>query len=159
MAYRIESIWSRKLTGVKLKMSYINNRTGELWHTFMMRRKEIQHTIGNDLYSMQIYSPNYFDQFNPNNEFVKWAAIEVTDFKNTPSGFETFELPGGVYAVFLHKGSANTGAKTFQYIFQEWLPSSGYRLDNRPHFELLGEKYKNNDPSSEEEFWIPVQKI
>jgi GrpB-like predicted nucleotidyltransferase (UPF0157 family) len=23
--------------------------------------------------------------------------------------------------------------------------------------ELLGEKYKNNDPSSEEEFWIPIK--
>jgi len=30
-------------------------------------------------------------------------------------------------------------------------------LDNRPHFEVLGEKYKNGDPESEEEIWIPVK--
>jgi AraC family transcriptional regulator len=39
-----------------------------------------------------------------------------------------------------------------------WLPSSDYVLDNRPHFEILGEKYKINDPESEEKIWIPVRK-
>jgi AraC family transcriptional regulator len=29
-------------------------------------------------------------------------------------------------------------------------------LDDRPHFEVLGEKYKNNDPTSEKEIWIPI---
>jgi AraC family transcriptional regulator len=46
----------------------------------------------------------------------------------------------------------------FTYIFTRWLPASGYQLDNRPHFEILGDKYKNNDPESEEEIWIPVRK-
>lgn len=32
-----------------------------------------------------------------------------------------------------------------------------YEIDFRPHFEILGEKYKNNDPGSEEEVWIPVR--
>jgi AraC family transcriptional regulator len=35
------------------------------------------------------------------------------------------------------------------------LPGSEYFLDNRPHFEVLGDKYKNNDPTSEEEIWKP----
>jgi AraC family transcriptional regulator len=47
--------------------------------------------------------------------------------------------------------------KTFQYIFGTWLPNSEYVLDNRPHFEILGEKYKNDDPTSEEEIWIPIK--
>ncbi len=38
------------------------------------------------------------------------------------------------------------------------LPNSEYELENRPHFEVLGEKYKNNDPNSEEEIWIPIKK-
>jgi predicted transcriptional regulator YdeE len=29
--------------------------------------------------------------------------------------------------------------------------------DDRPHFEVLGKNYKNNDPVSEEEIWIPVR--
>jgi AraC family transcriptional regulator len=42
--------------------------------------------------------------------------------------------------------------------FSTWLPDSEYRLDVRPHFEVLGEKYKNDDPESEEEIWIPIKK-
>ena len=50
----------------------------------------------------------------------------------------------------------NTGRKTYQYIFETWLTSSEYALDHRPYFEILGEKYKNDDPSSEEEIWIAI---
>ena len=70
---------------------------------------------------------------------------------------ETFTLNGGEYAVFDYKGSSNDGS-IFQYIFMTWLPNSEYQLDNRPHFEVLGEKYKNNDPTTEEEIWIPIKK-
>ena len=82
---------------------------------------------------------------------------EVTDFDNVPAELETVTVPSGLYAVFTHKGDASTAAKTFEYIFTNWLPNSDYLLDNRPHFEILGEKYKNNDPTSEEEIWIPIQ--
>jgi AraC family transcriptional regulator len=37
------------------------------------------------------------------------------------------------------------------------LPASEYVVDNRPHFEILGAQYKNNEPDSEEEIWIPIQ--
>jgi AraC family transcriptional regulator len=37
------------------------------------------------------------------------------------------------------------------------MPNSDYVLDNKTHFEILGDKYRNNDPESEEEIWIPVQ--
>ena len=74
-----------------------------------------------------------------------------------PNGMDTLVLKGGLYAVFDHKGS---GADTsiFQYIYGTWIPNSEYVLDERPHFEVLGENYKNNDPNSEEEIWIPVKK-
>jgi AraC family transcriptional regulator len=70
---------------------------------------------------------------------------------------EAFTLTGGLYAVFLYKGVSAAAAEAFQYILGNWLPNSEYTLDIRPHFEILGEKYKNNDPDSEEEIWIPVK--
>lgn len=30
-------------------------------------------------------------------------------------------------------------------------------MDDRAHFEVLGERYKNNDLSSEKEIWIPIK--
>ena len=69
---------------------------------------------------------------------------------------ECFELPGGQYAVFFYKGSS-TDNSIFKMIFDEWLPASGYEIDSRPHFEILGNKYVNEDPESEEEIWIPIK--
>jgi len=157
MQPRIETLTEKMLVGKRMTMSFANNRTGELWRSFMPRRKEIQNNISSELYSMQIYTPLFFDNFNPNKEFEKWATMEVADFNTVPHDMECFTLTGGLYAVFLYKGAASAGAETFQYILGTWLPNSEYMLDNRPHFEILGEKYKNEDPSSEEEIWIPIK--
>lgn len=157
MIPRIVSMAEKKLAGLHLKMSIINNTTGILWQRFMQRRKELTNVNGSDLYSLQRYAPCYFENFDPAKEFEKWAAAEVSSFNNLPEGFDSFTLPSGLYAVFTHIGGPATGPQTFQYIFQEWLPASDYRLDNRPHFELLGAKYRNNDPNAEEEIWIPVK--
>lgn len=157
MQPRIETLSEKKLIGKRMIMSLSNNKTPELWKSFMPRRREIQNSIGANLYSMQIYDPLYFSNFDSNADFEKWVTIEVTDFDKVPDEMETFTLIGGLYAVFIHKGDVSSASKTFQYIFATWLPNSDYILDNRPHFEILGEKYKNNDPTSEEEIWIPIQ--
>ncbi len=155
---RIEILPNKKLVGKSIKMSLANNKTVELWQSFMPKRKSINNTVGSNLYSMQIYNDSLnFKNFNPNTEFEKWAAIEVVGFDTIPNDMKTYTLKGGLYAVFIHKGPASDFQKTFQYIFSQWLPLSDYKLDNRAHFELLGEKYKNNDPNSEEEVWIPIR--
>lgn len=153
---RIETLAEKKLIGKQIQMSLAANKTPQLWQSFMSRRKEIKNNIDSNLYSINSYDPLYFDNFNPNATFEKWAAIEVSDFNTIPDEMETITLTGGLYAVFLYKG-LNSNTEIFQYIFGTWLPNSEYILDNRPHFEILGEKYKNNDPNSEEEIWIPIK--
>lgn len=155
MTPRIETTAGKKLVGKRLTMSLANNRTGELWKSFVPRCKEITNNVTNDLISMTVYKPSYFVEFKTTNEFEKWATVEVTDFEEIPADMETFMLTGGLYAVFEYKGSSNDSS-IFQYIFGTWLPNSKYTLDDRPHFEVFGNKYKNNDPTSEEEIWIPV---
>lgn len=154
----IQEIASKQLTGMNEKMSFAQNTTLQLWQRFMPRRKEIQHTVGNNLYSLQIYPEGFFNLFDPMRSFGKWALIEVSSFEMTPQGMSCFTLPAGTYAVFDYKGTQAEAAPAYRYIFSEWLPSSSYVLDTRPHFEILGEKYKLNDPDSEEEIWIPVKK-
>jgi AraC family transcriptional regulator len=152
----IKTIAERKLVGVRLTMSLEKNRTRELWQSFMPRRKELQNLVGTDMYSMQVYDPLYFEAFNPRKAFEKWAAVEVKDFSKVPGGMETCTLQEGSYAIFHYKG-ASTDPAIYQYIFGAWLPNSTYCLDNRPHFEILGDKYKNADPDSEEQIYIPVK--
>ena len=156
MEPRIEQLARKKLVGRSLRMSFAVDKTGELWRSFMPRRKEIGNALSTELYSLQVFDPSYFDHFNPAREFEKWALVEVQHFDGIPEGMSAFTIPGGLYAVFHYVGSS-TDTKIFDYIFRTWLPASVYRLDNRPHFEILGEKYKNGDPNSEEDIWIPIK--
>jgi AraC family transcriptional regulator len=151
---RITELQPKTLAGRQQRMSLVHNQTGLLWQGFMQQRSQLA-AVNDLLYSLQLYAADYFTAFNPSNEFTKWALAEVNDATNLPHGFELFYLPGGLYAVFDHKGS---GTEIFQEIFLKWLPHSGFVLDDRPHFEVLGEKYKNNSHDSEEEIWIPVKK-
>lgn len=123
----------------------------------MKQRAEIKNAISEDLYSIQMYSPRFFESFDPHEEFEKWAAVEVSDFENVPNEMEPFALEGGMYAVFPYKGASSDAESVFRFIFSEWLPNSTYILDSRPHFEILGAKYINDDPASEEEIWIPIR--
>ena len=157
MQPRIEQLEKKKLIGHRLKMSVNYNRTGELWGGFGPKIKEIKNRLSTDKISMQVYDTSYHKNFDPANEFEKWAAVEVSNFNEVVGEMESFTLPAGQYAVFDYKGSSSD-TRIFQYIFMKWLPNSEYQLDNRPHFEVLGEKYKNNDPTSEEEIWIPIKK-
>jgi AraC family transcriptional regulator len=125
----------------------------------MPRRKEIKNNIGSELYSIEVYEPLYFNNFNPEKEFDKWAAVEVIDFETVPDDMETLTSPGGLYTVFIYKGSADKASETYRYIFGTWLPASDFLLDVRPHFAVMGEKYKNDETDSEEEVWIPVKNI
>lgn len=157
MEHRITALLPKKLVGMHKTMSVANNSTRELWQGFMPRRKEIGHAIGNDLYSIQLYDSSYFDDFSPEKPFEKWAAVETANTGNIPYGMEILEIPSGLYVVFTYKGAASAASETFRYIFGTWMPQSGYAVDNRPHFEILGEKYKNESPDSEEEIWVPIK--
>lgn len=157
MQSRIELLKEKKLVGMKMKMSFAGNKTSDLWRSFMPRLKEVRDRIGSELYSLEVYNHEFFKQFHPANEFEKWAAVEVKNFESVPGEMEALLLPEGEYAVFIYKGPQSEGAKAYNFIFQNWLPASNYLLDNRPHFAVMGEKYRMDDPSSEEEIWIPVQ--
>jgi AraC family transcriptional regulator len=152
---RIETLTEKKLVGKRITMSLSNNRTGELWRSFMPERNKITNKLSTDLISMQVYNDPLI-LGDVNQKFEKWAAFGVSNYDNVPDEMETFTLKGGQYAVFDYKG-LSSDTRIFIYIFKSWLPGSDYDLDDRPHFEILGEKYKNEDPNSEEEIWIPIK--
>lgn len=157
MQNRIDILSSKILVGYKTTMSLAENKTAELWSRFRKNEHFIQHKIGTDLFSLQEYDAFYFSEFSPNKKFTKWALTEVCEIKNLHREMVEFHLNGGLYAVFDFVGDLNKAAQAFEFIFMDWLPKSDFILDQRPHFERLGEKYQNNSPKSEEEIWIPIK--
>ena len=158
MQAKIITSKEKKLVGISTHMSLADNKTGVLWSNFGPRIQEIRNRVSSDKISLQQYIPEYFIKFNPNASFIKWAAVEVVNFDDIPKGMQTLIIPESLYAIFHYKGFSHD-ASVFHYIYTEWLPKSGYELANCPHFEVLGDTYKNNDSNSEEEIWIPIKKV
>ena len=159
MEPEIVQLEAKKIIGIKIITSLSENRTVELWQGFMKRRHEIKNNLNTGFYSIQTYNAKEsFESFNEKTIFEKWAAVEVENFNHIPEGMESHTLVEGKYAVFIHYGPTKTFDKTLNHIFKNWLPKSGYELDNRDHFEIMGEKYYGpTHPKSEEEIWIPIK--
>ena len=158
MQPEIRTIPTKHLIGQKIYTSLAKNRTFELWSGFKPRVKEIGNRVGSDFYSVQDFGGNAsLLSFSPDTRFNKWAAVEVAESTHVPEGMESYTLPGGLYAVFIHKGTPATFPQTAAYIFGQWLPNSDYQLDQRPHFEVMGPAYHHASPDAEEEVWIPIK--
>lgn len=155
MQPEIKQFESTAFVGMRTGMSLVQNKTPELWRGFssFLIKNKIQ---VEEKYSVNLYPETYFHAFNPNAVFEKWAVISEAHSNSISDELETLTIPSGLYAVFHYVGSS-VDPSIFQYIFNQWLPQSNYQLDHRPHFEVLGSKYKNNDASSEEDIWIPIR--
>ncbi len=144
------------LCGISTEMSLSNNKTQILWSSFRQQQKQLITAEPDFFYSVNVYPEKYFESFNPDNAFIKYALISAQYAESMDSPWETFALPAGLYAVFNHKGPDTS---IFNYIYTQWLPQSGYELDNRPHFEKLPAGYIQGHPDSEEEIYIPVKAV
>ncbi len=144
------------LVGLHRSMSLADNQTAALWQQFMPQRDRIVNRLGEALYSLQVYDPNAPNKFNPHTLFTKWALAPVSSAVDVPESMATFELSGGLYAVFEYIGPAKNAPQVFGYIFGQWLPTSGYELDDRPHFEILQPGYNPNADDATEAIWIPI---
>ena len=146
-----------QIIGMHAIMSYTNYDATMVWQRYMPRRKEVSHTLNMDLYSIQVFSKSYWEQFNPSATFTKWVGVPVSQIDRVPIDMDVMIIPAGRYAVFTFVGNEQMAPAFFEKIYGEWLPNSIYDLDDRPHFEILGTKYKRSDPTSEETVWIPIK--
>ncbi|SMD31722.1 AraC family transcriptional regulator [Reichenbachiella faecimaris] len=161
-APRIVESLPKTLVGLSMEMTFATqSSTGKLWSQFMPRRMEIANAVSQDKFSLQVFNKDFdWHTLEANMQFVKWATMEVSDKNSIPEGMQALDLVGGRYAVFVHRGLPSYFPTTLQYILNEWMPTSGYEPDNsRPQYELLGDKYINNHPDSEEEVWFPIKKL
>lgn len=157
---RLEHLAPVLLVGQQVQSSLMGTEAPALWRGFKPRVAEIRSRADANFYSLQFYArPADILHFNLEARFAKWAAVAVTEATTLPEGLESCTIPGGLYAVFIHKGTAMDFGNTATYIYQHWLPQSGYRLGDRPHFEVMTPAYTSpNDPEAEEEVWIPLEK-
>jgi AraC family transcriptional regulator len=151
----------KRLVGVRARMSMAEDATSRIWRALMSRRHEIANRVDDRRVSVCVYlEPDLTPDkmFRPTTELDKWAAVEVTEAGVVPEGMETHVLQGGLYAVFAHRGGPRRFPEVLRYFYGTWLPGSGYRLDDREHYEVLPAGWTPTDPDAEEEVFVPVRR-
>lgn len=147
-----------RLIGSRRRMSFVTDRTSELWREFRAIRPRVADEVGSESYSVKVFDGSYsFEKFDPTAEFDKWAAAAVMQTADVPDGLEPLTIPAGKYAEFLHVGPASEASKLFADILGRRIPRSEFELDLRPHFEILPEDYDPFSPQATERVLIPIR--
>lgn len=73
----------------------------------------------------------------PESELRSAAGITVPhDFADVPEGCELIDLPGGEHAIGVHRGPYRELHGSYQWLFSQWLPSSGREAADAPASEI-----------------------
>lgn len=86
------------------------------------------------------------------------AGLPVSKADQVPEGFVVREVPEYTYAVFAHKGDLPSLSKTYEYIYESWLPQSGYQLAAKIDFEYYDQDFKDFAPDSVFYIYVPIIK-
>ncbi len=91
--------------------------------------------------------------------FYYMPAYLVKDLNDIPMNMCGKSIPGGLHAVFTHKGSIVTISESFKYIYHDWLVNNNeYELASNYDFEFYDNRFMAMSDESELEIWIPVKK-
>lgn len=88
------------------------------------------------------------------------ACLDIKADVSSHQSITTCEIPGGKYAIFLHKGSYQDFQHSYHFIFNQWLPESGEKLRDQ---QACFEHYLNRDPRKTKpenlrtEIFIPLE--
>jgi AraC family transcriptional regulator len=88
--------------------------------------------------------------------FDYMCAIVVTDFESLPADLGRISIQAQQYAVFTHEGDISGLQATWNSIWNEWLPASGYGPADVPDFEVYDDRFDPKTGMGLVEIWFPI---
>lgn len=122
----------------------------DLWGQFGPRMDEVQHQAEPGA------SYGLMEYFETLGQLDYMAGVSVVQAADLPPGMTQWDVPASTYAVF--ETTLPATGDTFGYIYNTWLPTSGYQQLAAPYFERYGETFEPDDPASTLSIYIPVVK-
>lgn len=151
MEYRIETKEAFKITGISRPLS--ENIEDNFQTVPGMWKEAAENGTIQKLAAMMDSQPMGLLGVSVCNDKEQWKYFIAVSSSKESGGFETYEVPAAVWAVFPGEGTNQSLQELEQRIVTEWLPSSGYEYGNAPDIEV----YLNADPQNAKyEVWIPV---
>ncbi|CAN5533466.1 hypothetical protein BH10CHL1_BH10CHL1_35680 [soil metagenome] len=139
------------VVGMRIHTKPMTPEIPQLWQQFGPRMGELLHLAEPGV------SYGLMDHFHQMTGELDYMAGEaVTEVGDLPVGMTSWEVPTNSYARF--ETTLATIGQTFGYIYNDWLPTSGYQHATAPYFECYGETFDPADPTSKFSIYIPVQK-
>ena len=127
-----------------------NQEIAQMWGEFNQKSSLIQNVHpGSPAYGICYTVPGA-----PMGEFEYVASFAVDQVEGVPPDMVVRQVPAHKYAVFTHVGSLQKLSDTYRYIYETWLPQSGYQATGDLDFELYNEDFKDFAPDSR--FYIYV---
>ncbi|MFO7895469.1 MAG: GyrI-like domain-containing protein [Candidatus Cloacimonadales bacterium] len=144
-----------KVVGMKIRTTIEKNEIPQLWERFIARMPELQEVAVPDCsLGICLYEGDDFEAGAP---FSYLAGVVVKDDSVLPEGMIFHEIPATEVAVFTHTGSVENLAETYEYIYEEWLPQSGYAIAEADELEWYDSRFKYDDPQSQMDIHVPIK--
>ena len=86
------------------------------------------------------------------------CGVEVSADSVVPEGLSQLQVAEQRYAVFTHRGHISTIGGTWEAIFKQWMPASGYTGVKAPQFETYGSDFDSRSGDGVVEIWIPIER-
>lgn len=154
---------SFKVIGILGEFTLENNTIPQMWEAFIPRMGEIGNKKNPQVSYGICSSPDpdaNYKEFTEQTLFNELVCQEVEHFDSIPAGMVTRTIPTGKYAVFTHKGPLANLKATYDYIYKNWLPGSGYTLPTNYDFERYDERFNPmNQENSEIDIFVPIKEV
>ena len=136
-----------RLVGAQILTRPMSPEIPALWPRFAARIPEIASRVepGVTFGAMQDVGGN----------LLYLAAVEVGPATPAPLDMAHLDVPAGDYAVF--EFPFGEIGPAYAFIFDRWLPGSGYAQDARPLLERYGADFCPGQPASPMQVRVPVR--
>jgi AraC family transcriptional regulator len=123
-----------------------------LWEKIEQRKQEIQNAVDEDTITGICLPPK-------STHYFYIAGVEVQHGRHIPEGMSVHTFPTYTYIRYKHKGPASSLTHTYEKIWKDWLPASGYSpIEEGPELEMVRSRHSiHPNEDYEVDIYIPIK--
>jgi AraC family transcriptional regulator len=137
------------ISGLSQRYNYSSAGMASQWERFVPHLGHIPGQVGNVAYGV-VYNGD-----EAGCDYL--TGVEVSQFTGQPPEFARLRIPEQTYAVFEHRDHISSINASWQAIWNDALPKSGYKALDGPSFERYDERFDGRTGLGGLEIWIPIQ--
>lgn len=133
----------------------MRNSKQDTYHTLVNRKHELSSIIQDKVLLIQIYPED--EEFDPKSDsFSHIIGYRTAGVVEVPSELIIHHIDKSSYVQYTHVGPDSALDETYDYLYQEWIPSQGYELRDYD-FEVWRAAYQPESEANKIELYIAIK--